>query len=57
MGGFARYPWPQFIDNAPFTYSKYYKRHALFTVAAGLVNFLWIHRYFAFHSVNRFLVS
>lgn len=45
MGGFARYPWPQYINNAPFYYNKHYKYAVLFSIASGFINFLWARRY------------
>jgi hypothetical protein len=53
MGGFARYPWPQYISNAPFYYNKLYKRVTAICIVSGLVNALWWHRYFSYHSVRQ----
>jgi hypothetical protein len=51
MGGFARYPWPQYITNAPFYYNKYYKRAMAITLFATAVNLMWICRFCNFHYV------
>lgn len=51
MGGFARYPWPQYISNAPFVYNKHYMRAVGLTFFCGFVNFLWFQRYLANHTV------
>ena len=56
MGGFARYPWPQYISNAPFYYNKHYKRAAVITLFAGFVNCLWVARLITYHSVFLILV-
>ena len=51
MGGFAKYPWPQYLSNAPFYYNKHYKRSIAFTAFAGVVNLMWILRFAQSHSV------
>lgn len=53
MGGFARYPWPQHITNAPFYYNKHYKRAIGITLFAGFVNYLWIIRFARYHMVPK----
>jgi len=52
MGGFARYPWPQYLSNPPFYYNKYWKRATLFAAAAGIVNYMVAHRYLSYHTVQ-----
>ena len=52
MGGFARYPWPQYINNAPFIYNKNYKVCVAFCLLSGVINFMWVSRYFRSHIVN-----
>jgi hypothetical protein len=51
MGGFARYPWPQYINNAPFYYNKKFKNAVILSVVSGVINFMWIHRYIKYHHV------
>lgn len=52
MGGFARYPWPQYLSNAPFYYNKYYKRAMAITLFGAALNFLWFYRYTRYHHVQ-----
>jgi len=52
MGGFARYPWPQYITNAPFLYNKHWKKAMVFAGFAAFVNALWVVRLFTYHSVS-----
>ena len=51
MGGFARYPWPKYLANAPFYYNPQYKRAVLLTVLACIVNGMWFHRFVYGHIV------
>jgi hypothetical protein len=51
MGGFARYPWPKFLANAPFYYNPQYKRAMVCTGIACLVNIMWFHRLLYGHMV------
>ena len=51
MGGFARYPWPQYISNAPFYYNKHYKRAMLIAGFAMIVNSMWVLRFTRSHTV------
>ncbi len=57
MGGFARYPWPQYINNAPFYYNKNFKVCTALAAVSGIINFLWAYRYFKYHHVNHRLFS
>lgn len=52
MGGFARYPWPQFRSHPPFLYNKYYKRAMGVTIFGTAVTFLWVYRYTNYHNVD-----
>ena len=52
MGGFARYPWPQFINNAPFYYNKNFKICTALAAVSGIINFLWSYRFFKYHHVT-----
>ena len=52
MGGFARYPWPQYINNAPFYYNKNFKICTALAAVSGIINFLWSYRYFKYHHVT-----
>jgi hypothetical protein len=51
MGGFARYPWPQYISNAPFYYNKKFKNAIVLSLVSGVLNYMWVHRYVKFHHV------
>lgn len=51
MGGFARYPWPQYINNAPFYYNKRFKSAIVLSLTSGVIAFIWAHRYMKFHHV------
>jgi hypothetical protein len=57
MGGFARYPWPQYISNPPFYYNKNYKRAMAFAVFGAFVNGLWAIRFFSYHTVLLYLAK
>jgi hypothetical protein len=52
MGGFARYPWPQYLSNPPFYYNKYYKRAMAIAGVAILANSLWVLRFVTYHHVS-----
>ena len=52
MGGFAKYPWPQFLSNAPFYYNKHYKRAMGIAAFGAFVNALWVYRWGVAHSVS-----
>ena len=51
MGGFARYPWPQYLTNPPFYYNKNYKRAMAIGAFAIFVNSLWVVRYANYHQM------
>ena len=51
MGGFAKYPWPQYLSNAPFYYNKHYKRSMGFAAFATVINLMWGIRLIQSHSV------
>ena len=53
MGGFAKYPWPQFASNAPFYYNKHYKRAVAIGVLAILANCMIAVRMSSYHQVYR----
>ena len=52
MGGFARYPWPQWTYNAPYYFNKHWKVGVAFTFACTVFNFMWFNRYVSMHSMN-----
>ena len=49
MGGFQRYPWPQYINNAPFYWNKKWKWASVFATFCGVVNYMIFHRYARSH--------
>jgi len=51
MGGFQRFPWPAFINNAPFYYNPKYKTSMGLTVFAYSLNIMIAWRYASFHRV------
>ena len=53
MGGFQRYPWPQYISNAPFFWNKHWKKASVLAGFSILCNFMISHRYIRAHtSIN-----
>lgn len=56
MGGFARYPWPQYISNAPFYYNKNYKTAVVLSLVSGVISYLWAYRFASYHHVVECLI-
>lgn len=50
MGGFQRYPWPQYINNAPFYWNKHWKVATACAFFCTLVNLMTLNRYTSNHS-------